>query len=194
MLIANELVSMVSMKFISTHKVWAVFTLLILLVALFRVFPHPANFTPLLALIWAINKILPKKEDRWVRLIAAVSPLLISDAWLGFSTGALPTYLYLGGTALWWMVGTHRLSWLAFPVSSLGFFLFSNTAVWAFSGMYPVSWAGFVECFTLALPFFRNQLLGDFSFGCLFAVIIWAARLAPARPYAVTRLSVEAVR
>ena len=30
--------------------------------------------------------------------------------------------------------------------------------------MYPHSWAGLAECFTMALPFFRNSLLGDLAY------------------------------
>jgi hypothetical protein len=32
---------------------------------------------------------------------------------------------------------------------------------------YPKTWTGLIECYTLALPFFRNSLLGDFFYSGL---------------------------
>ena len=44
---------------------------------------------------------------------------------------------------------------------SLVFFLLSNGAVWAFSGMYPLTLAGLNECYVAALPFLQNTVAGD---------------------------------
>lgn len=55
-------------------------------------------------------------------------------------------------------VGTAALA------SSLLFYAVTNWAVWAFSGLYPHSMQGLSECYTAALPFFRNSLLGDAGF------------------------------
>jgi hypothetical protein len=49
-------------------------------------------------------------------------------------------------------------------LSACVFFLVTNFAVWSFGGLYSKTWAGLVECFTMALPFFRFTLLGDVSF------------------------------
>ena len=40
------------------------------------------------------------------------------------------------------------------------FFVATNLYVWLGSGMYPLTVEGLVACFTLALPFFQNQLAG----------------------------------
>ena len=53
-------------------------------------------------------------------------------------------------------------------LSSLGFWLWTNLGVWLSSGMYPLSSQGFIECYTLALPFLRNALLGDVLWWLLF--------------------------
>jgi hypothetical protein len=42
--------------------------------------------------------------------------------------------------------------------SSMVFFVFSNLGVWLFAGLYPLTWAGLVECYVLAIPFFTNTL------------------------------------
>lgn len=44
-------------------------------------------------------------------------------------------------------------------LASVTFFLASNFAVWAMAGSwYPHTWAGLASCYTLAIPFFRNDL------------------------------------
>src|SRR5262249_8015345 len=53
------------------------------------------------------------------------------------------------------------------PCSVL-FFLLSNGAVWAFSGMYSLTWQGLVQCYVAALPFLENTVLGD---------LVWTAFL-----------------
>ena len=44
---------------------------------------------------------------------------------------------------------------------SLIFFVTTNLAVWAFSGMYPLTWQGLTECYIAALPFLDKTVLGD---------------------------------
>jgi hypothetical protein len=45
--------------------------------------------------------------------------------------------------------------------SSVVFFIITNWAVWQFGTMYAHSLAGLLESYTMALPFFRNSLIGD---------------------------------
>jgi len=49
------------------------------------------------------------------------------------------------------------------PLASLLFFLISNFGVWYY--WYPHSLAGLGRCYLLALPFYRNTLIGDVLFG-----------------------------
>ena len=51
------------------------------------------------------------------------------------------------------------------------FFLVSNFAVWAFQSDYAKTWAGLVQCYWAAIPFYRWMLSGDvfylaLLFGC----------------------------
>jgi hypothetical protein len=53
------------------------------------------------------------------------------------------------------------------------FFLLTNFAVWADGSLYPLTGEGLLTCYTAAIPFFRNALLGDaFYATVLFGV--WA--------------------
>jgi hypothetical protein len=58
------------------------------------------------------------------------------------------------------------------------FFLLSNFAVWA-GGMYGFSLAGLAKCYTMALPFYRNDLVSTaLTAGALFGLPVLAARIA----------------
>jgi hypothetical protein len=53
--------------------------------------------------------------------------------------------------------------------SSLIFFVATNFAVWAFTGMYPMNIQGLVQCYIAALPFLDKTVLGDLAWtGALF--------------------------
>lgn len=83
----------------------------------------------------------------------------------GFYSGFWWTYVgFLGYWLLGWLAGKSITKKLAFlPLASLLFFLVSNFGVWL--SWYPQNWQGFLTCYTLALPFYRNTLVGDLVFG-----------------------------
>jgi len=63
---------------------------------------------------------------------------------------------------------------------SLIFFVTTNFAVWAFSGMYPLTWQGLMQCYVAALPFLDKTVLGDlFWIGVLFGGA-WLTQRVPA--------------
>jgi hypothetical protein len=76
---------------------------------------------------------------------------------------------------------TPRVALAALAGSTL-FFIWTNFGVWLVSGMYPTTAAGLERCYVMALPFFRNSVLGDLAFtGALFAA--WELlRLRAPRP------------
>lgn len=55
-------------------------------------------------------------------------------------------------------------------IAPVYFFIVSNLMVWLGVGVdiYPVTWAGLVDCFTQALPFFKGSLLSTFFFSAIF--------------------------
>lgn len=48
--------------------------------------------------------------------------------------------------------------------ASVLFFVISNFGTWLTSGMYPKNLAGLGACFSAAIPFFRNTLIGNILF------------------------------
>ena len=45
--------------------------------------------------------------------------------------------------------------------ASLWFFVWTNLGVWMLFSMYPKTLEGLVQCYAMAIPFFRNQIIGN---------------------------------
>ena len=55
--------------------------------------------------------------------------------------------------------------------SSTSFFVLSNFAVWAGSGMYPHTAAGLAACYVAAIPFYANDVMSTaVTAGALFGL------------------------
>jgi len=52
--------------------------------------------------------------------------------------------------------------------TAFSFFIVSNFMAWVVLPIYPRSLAGIVECYTMALPFFRHELISDVLFSAVF--------------------------
>ncbi|MBU1131078.1 hypothetical protein KJ840_03020 [Patescibacteria group bacterium] len=152
----------------------SLFLLLIILASsaiVVRLIPHPANFTPVAAIALFAGYYLPKK---WA-IILPLAVMLISDLFIGFYEWKLMLAVY-GCLALAGIIGIiirNRRNVVTVITStlliSLSFFLITNLAVWLFSPWYAHDWPGLVLCYTLAVPFFRNTLMGNLFFvGILF--------------------------
>lgn len=152
--------------------------ILIVLSIIGRLIPHPANVTPLggTALFGGA-----KLERPW-NYIAPLFVLYVTDLLIGFHGtigyvyGAFLLTVFLGERFL--SKNPHLLKvGLAGVGGALIFFLVSNFGVWIEGMLYPRTFHGLIECYTMALPFLRNSLLGDvlFSVG-FFAVYQWAER------------------
>jgi hypothetical protein len=152
-----------------------------------RLLPHPANFAPLTALAIFSGSFLPRRYGLAVPLLAAV----ISDIFIGFY-GIMPIvwacYLIIALASGRFLRHPTVLSGLGFTVAASGFFFVStNFAVWLFGGMYPHTLAGLQQCYLLAIPFFRNSLLGDLTYtGSLFALATLAVMIVRPKHTTVT--------
>ncbi|MGC2325365.1 MAG: DUF6580 family putative transport protein, partial [Candidatus Sulfotelmatobacter sp.] len=51
---------------------------------------------------------------------------------------------------------------------SASFFLLSNFAVWAWSGMYPLTFGGLMTSYTMGVPFLRGTVTSDLFFSTAF--------------------------
>jgi hypothetical protein len=57
---------------------------------------------------------------------------------------------------------TNKINNTTILKSSTLFFFITNFGVWILG--YPLTIQGFITCYTLALPFFVNTIIGDFFF------------------------------
>lgn len=136
-----------------------------------RLVPHPANFTPVFAIALFAGYYLPKK---WA-IILPITVMLISDLFIGFYDWKLMSVVYscfiLAGLIGLAIRKSRRVSSVitATLLVSISFFLITNFAVWLFSSWYAPNWSGLMLCYTLAVPFFKNTLMGNLFFtGILF--------------------------
>ncbi|MBI2040254.1 hypothetical protein HYT18_04210 [Candidatus Microgenomates bacterium] len=135
---------------------------------LVRLLPHAPNIAPIGALMLFAGTYLPKKL-LWLPLLA----LLISDYFIGFY-GTDMFYVYgsfvlIGTIGLWLCSHKKPLYIIGGSLSSsILFFLITNFGVWAPpNNWYPHTLDGLIQSYTLAIPFFRNSLIGDVTYTIL---------------------------
>jgi hypothetical protein len=143
--------------------------IIILLAAASRLVDHPYNFTPIAAMAIFAGCYLRQK---WGILIP-LAAMAVGDYFIGFYDWQVMASVY-ASIALAYFIGrllAKKLRWynvaLSSFASSVVFFLATNFSVWAFFQWYPHTWAGLLNCFALALPFFRNTLAGDMLYSAV---------------------------
>ena len=134
---------------------------LIFFAILSRFLPHPPNFTPIAAIALLSSKGF---TNRWVVFLIPIVSLFISDLFIGLHATIPFVYISFILIALLGMY-VKKINIVSVLLSSTIFFLVSNFGVWVL--YYPISTEGFVQCYTLALPFFLNTVLGDLVYGAL---------------------------
>ena len=137
----------------------------------FRLMPHPDNFTPALSLALFAGVTLPPALALSVPLFL----MMISDWVIGPHSLYLvvwASFLLMVGVGIWaGKVPGWKRPLMGIVGGSFAFFVLSNLGVFLFENMYPKTWAGLVECFVMALPFFRNSMAGDLFYTfCLFSL------------------------
>ncbi|MFZ2189628.1 MAG: DUF6580 family putative transport protein [Candidatus Magasanikiibacteriota bacterium] len=137
--------------------------LLIILGIIARFLPHLANFAPIGAIALFGALYLPKKYALIIPLVA----MFISDIFIGFYSWQIMLAVY-GSFVLAGIFGLTIRKNIKFAsvlsvtlLSSVLFFLITNFAVWAFGTMYIHNFTGLVQSYVMAVPFFKNSLLGD---------------------------------
>jgi hypothetical protein len=152
-----------------------VLALILIIFAVFsRLLPHPANFAPIAA-VGIFSAFVFK--NKLLRFGVPIIAMLVSDAIIGFYTPWVMISVYLGffiATILGRHLKKHKSLANGAGVSllaSLQFYLITNLAVFLFTPQYAKTFEGLINCYYLALPFFRNTILGDlFYTGAIFGL------------------------
>lgn len=170
-----------------------ILVLVVLAAAFSRLIPHPTNFTPIgaLALFGAAYF-----SNRFIAfLIPALTIFLSSlvinnvvyqpESFVWFYEDFPGQILAFGlitllGLGLLKQVKVKNVL-LSSLAASIILFVITNFSAWLTTGMYELTWAGLVQCYTMAIPFFGNTILGDLVYcGVLFGGFEWARRQVPA--------------
>jgi hypothetical protein len=144
-------------------------SLVIGLAILARVIPHAPNFTPIAALALFGGAYLGRRYAILVPLLA----MAFSDVFIGFYSPVVMVSVYssfvITGVIGLWLKKRKKPTNVIFAAigTSVLFFLVTNFAVWL-GGWYPRSLIGLVEAYTMAIPFFRNTLLGNLFYTAVF--------------------------
>jgi hypothetical protein len=153
------------------NRIKIIFLLIISVFSVFaRLLLHAPNFAPIGALAVISGGFLQKRYAIFLPLIV----MLVSDYFIGFYEVKIMLSVYLSfllyvvlGNFLGKDENLGKLTAGAF-FGALLFFLITNFAVWAFSPWYPKDISGLLLSYTLALPFFKNTLLGDLFYTTTF--------------------------
>jgi len=156
--------------------------LLIALNVAARLLPHAPGFLPVAASGLFAARLLSVPV---LALLVPVLGMILSDMALpgedwriqavGFAAIAIPALAGMA-TRRWRSVVPVVATMI--PCSIL-FFLLSNGAVWAFSGMYPLTWQGLVQCYIVALPFLEKTVLGDLFWTAVLFGGAWLVQRVP---------------
>jgi hypothetical protein len=142
--------------------------LIIGIAVLMRLIPHPANVAPIAAMALFGGAYL----DRKYALLLPLTAMFVSDLFLGFHASMPMVYASLILTGLIGMWLKHHKSvqtvFLASVGSSIIFFLLTNFNYWYVTSLYPKTIEGVLQSYVMAIPFFRNSLVGDLFYNGLF--------------------------
>jgi len=139
-----------------------------LVLAASRFIPHPPNFTSLLALSFYVPAILGIRY-----LPALVLSFFITDLVIGFHGTTLFTWgsvILIGLLSKFFISNTITRISGALIGASL-FFVITNFGVWSL-GFYGFTIEGLITCYTLAIPFFGNTIVGTIIFSSIIEVFL----------------------
>ena len=135
---------------------------IIILAVLSRLVPHPPNFAPITGIALFSSK---KINNKLFGVFLPIIPLFISDLFIGISF--INIFVYLSFVIIYFLGSiSSKIGVKLVFLSSVIFFILTNLGVWYLG--YPRNVEGLITCFTLAVPFFVNTILGDLFYSFIF--------------------------
>ena len=138
---------------------------LILLMVFSRLLPHPPNFTPIIAVAILSGYFF---KNIYVSFFVLFFTMLASDLFIGFYKNMIFVYLSLSIIVFIFFKIRKKINYKNLFIfgflGSLIFFVISNLGVWLLGNMYEKNLQGLIECYFLAIPFFKNTLFSTIIF------------------------------
>ena len=131
---------------------------------LFRIVPHPPNFTPVIA---ATVFAACAGKRFWESMAVVLLAMFASDLLLGLHSGILAVYASLA--AVFVTARYFNLFWSTL-IGPTVFFVLSNFSVWL-SGWYPMTVDGLIACYIAAIPFYANSLTATVFYVIVFTIM-----------------------
>ena len=137
------------------------FSLALIIVMVFsRLVPHPPNFTPIIA-VGVMSGYYFKDLNYSILVLLII--MLLSDLFIGFYSNMIFVYLSLLLITIFSFKLTNKINiknlFIFGFLSSLLFYIVSNFGFWVFGSLYSKNIAGLIECYVMAIPFFKNTLI-----------------------------------
>tara|TARA_B100001540_G_scaffold284486_1_gene276837 strand:- start:14085 stop:14612 length:528 start_codon:yes stop_codon:yes gene_type:complete len=138
---------------------------LILILVASRLIPHPPNFTPVITIAIMSGYLF---KNIYLSLFVLLVSMLLGDFFIGYYKNMLFVYFSLFLITFIFSNINNKINYknlLFFGFcGSLIFFIISNLGVWLTGNLYTKNLNGLMECYFLALPFFKNTILSTFLF------------------------------
>jgi len=140
----------------------------IIILVLSRIIPHPPNFTPILATAIIAPSII---KDRNLGILIPLLAMFTSDLFIGFHSYQLVVYFSILCIGILTPLNKNYKNFFFMAIlGSIWFYITTNFAVWLIWDYYPKSFEGLVNCYYLALPFFRNTIVSTILFTTLYVL------------------------
>ena len=141
---------------------------LILILVFSRLIPHPPNFTPIIATAilgsYFFGNLI---KSTFIILIS----MFISDFFIGFHSNMFFVYFAMLLIIIVHFSVNIKLNYKNLLIygfiASFIFYLTSNFGVWLIGNMYEKSFSGLIQCYILAIPFFKNTLISTLFYSYL---------------------------
>ena len=144
-------------------------SLLIFLAVGWRIINHNFQIAPNLELVTTVSVLAAVILGWRIALVVPITTIILSDLIIGNSSIFMFTWssfaiIGLSATLLRKLNQKPKIQILSSvgfaAASSFLFFMVTNFGVWA-QGWYPATWAGLVDCYMMAVPFYRTMLIGN---------------------------------
>ena len=146
-------------------------------VIVMRLLPHPPNFTPVIALgLFGVTII----QNRYLAFSLPLFIMFLSDIFIGFHSFMPFVYFSIfisSMVGIWLQRNFSEVNIIVGSfISATSFFLITNTAVWLTSTMYPKTITGLLTCLNVAIPFYHNTIFSTMLYSAVLFLCVSALR------------------